>query len=217
MRQSASSACFWSGPGFAEGIMASGHAYRTNRSNTWPHRPGSAERQITLANGEPSTHGAFQFPWRTGRQGATRLFSHALRACAQGARCRSTGPKHLAPASPGAPRPGSRRRLERRRSRPVRPSAGVARPGRRRHQAGASPLNLPCAMKRERGPEAVGFREARSRRRLQAPCRNPDPAAVRRSPWNKGRSRRAGAPAAARRRGHGAVGRDPVRRVRAGS
>ncbi len=26
--------------------MASGHAYRTNRSNTWPHRPGSAERQI---------------------------------------------------------------------------------------------------------------------------------------------------------------------------
>ena len=46
MRQSASSACFWSGPGFAEGIMASGHAYRTNRSNTWPHRPGSAERQI---------------------------------------------------------------------------------------------------------------------------------------------------------------------------
>ena len=46
MRQSASSACFWSGPIFAEGIMASGHAYRTNRSNTWPHRPGSAEHQI---------------------------------------------------------------------------------------------------------------------------------------------------------------------------
>lgn len=27
-------------------VMASGHAYRTNRSNTWPHRPGSAEHQI---------------------------------------------------------------------------------------------------------------------------------------------------------------------------
>ncbi len=55
LRQSASSACFWSGPVFAEGIMARGHAHRINRSNTWPHRPGSAERQITLANGEPST------------------------------------------------------------------------------------------------------------------------------------------------------------------
>ncbi|MGA0565496.1 transposase [Ancylobacter sp. VNQ12] len=43
---------------FAEGIMASGHAYRTSRSNTWSHRPGSAEPPITLARGEPSTHGA---------------------------------------------------------------------------------------------------------------------------------------------------------------
>ena len=33
------SACFWSGPGSAKGIMASGHARRTNRSNTWPHQP----------------------------------------------------------------------------------------------------------------------------------------------------------------------------------
>ena len=38
--------------------MAIGHAYRTNRSNTRPHRPDLAERHFTLANGEPSTHGA---------------------------------------------------------------------------------------------------------------------------------------------------------------
>ena len=43
MRQCASSACFWSGPILAEGIMASGHAHRTNRSNTWPHRPTGSE------------------------------------------------------------------------------------------------------------------------------------------------------------------------------
>lgn len=51
MRHSASSACFWSGSTFAEGIMASGHAYRANRSNTWPLRPGSAERQINPCQG----------------------------------------------------------------------------------------------------------------------------------------------------------------------
>ena len=37
--------------------MASGHVRRTNRSNTWPHRPALQNVQITLANGEPSTHG----------------------------------------------------------------------------------------------------------------------------------------------------------------
>jgi transposase len=37
--QSASSAWSCPGPVLAEGIMASGHARRTNRSNTWPHRP----------------------------------------------------------------------------------------------------------------------------------------------------------------------------------
>lgn len=67
MRQSASSACFWSGPIFAEGIMASGHAYRTNRSNTWPRRPDLAERHFTLANGEPSTHGAYPASETSGR------------------------------------------------------------------------------------------------------------------------------------------------------
>jgi len=30
LRQGTSSACFWSGPVFSEGIMASGHGYRTN-------------------------------------------------------------------------------------------------------------------------------------------------------------------------------------------
>ena len=39
LRQGASSACFSSGPVFAEGVMASGHGHRTNRSNSdWPHR-----------------------------------------------------------------------------------------------------------------------------------------------------------------------------------
>ena len=31
---------------------------RTNRSNTWPHRPSLQKLQKSLANGEPSTHGA---------------------------------------------------------------------------------------------------------------------------------------------------------------
>ena len=52
------SACFWSGPVSAKGIMASGHARRTNRSNTWPHRPRAHRIKKSLANGEPSTHGA---------------------------------------------------------------------------------------------------------------------------------------------------------------
>jgi hypothetical protein len=37
--------------------MASGHAHRTNRSNTWPHRPALHQRPNILANGAPSTHG----------------------------------------------------------------------------------------------------------------------------------------------------------------
>jgi hypothetical protein len=36
----------WSGSSFAEGNITSDHAYRTNRLHTWPHQPGSAERQI---------------------------------------------------------------------------------------------------------------------------------------------------------------------------
>jgi hypothetical protein len=35
--------------------MASGHANRTNRPNTWPHRP-TCDVKV-LANSEPSTHG----------------------------------------------------------------------------------------------------------------------------------------------------------------
>jgi hypothetical protein len=55
LRQSASSACFWSGPVLAEGIMASGHVRRTNRSNTWPHRPAQAEvHQKPLPTGSRS-------------------------------------------------------------------------------------------------------------------------------------------------------------------
>ena len=36
--------------------MASGHVNRTNRPNTWLHRPGRAVKNL-LANSEPSTHG----------------------------------------------------------------------------------------------------------------------------------------------------------------
>ena len=36
--------------------MASGHVNRTNRPNTWLHRPATRVK-IFLANSEPSTHG----------------------------------------------------------------------------------------------------------------------------------------------------------------
>ena len=36
--------------------MASGHANRANRPNTWLHRP-ARNVKISLANPEPSTHG----------------------------------------------------------------------------------------------------------------------------------------------------------------
>src|SRR4051812_47863437 len=38
------------------GIMASGHVNRTNRPNTWLHRPG-LRREDSPTNPEPSTHG----------------------------------------------------------------------------------------------------------------------------------------------------------------
>ena len=37
--------------------MASGHVNRTNRPNTWLHRPVTADVKKLLANPEPSTHG----------------------------------------------------------------------------------------------------------------------------------------------------------------
>ncbi len=39
--------------------MASGHVNRIQRPNTWLHRP-SLQREISLANAEPSTHGTFR-------------------------------------------------------------------------------------------------------------------------------------------------------------
>jgi hypothetical protein len=39
LRQSASERVLLVGTGSAKGIMASGHARRTDRSNTWPHQP----------------------------------------------------------------------------------------------------------------------------------------------------------------------------------
>jgi hypothetical protein len=36
--------------------MASGHVSRTQRPNTWLHRP-TCDVKISLANSEPSTHG----------------------------------------------------------------------------------------------------------------------------------------------------------------
>ena len=40
----------------AEGIMASGHANRIKRPNTWLHRPMLQNVKKALANPEPSTH-----------------------------------------------------------------------------------------------------------------------------------------------------------------
>jgi hypothetical protein len=37
--------------------MASGHANRANRPNTWLHRTRPCDVKILLANPEPSTHG----------------------------------------------------------------------------------------------------------------------------------------------------------------
>jgi hypothetical protein len=43
--------------------MASGHVNRTQRPNTWLHRPQACDVKILLANSEPSTHGpSRQFP-----------------------------------------------------------------------------------------------------------------------------------------------------------
>jgi hypothetical protein len=60
LRHSASSACFWSGPVSAEGIMASGRCVPHQQA---AHMAAPTEEQSikkTLANGEPSTHGAKQ-------------------------------------------------------------------------------------------------------------------------------------------------------------
>src|SRR5215475_12798569 len=42
--------------------MASGHVNRTNRPNTWLHRPPAARVKKVLANPEPSTHGPKRVP-----------------------------------------------------------------------------------------------------------------------------------------------------------
>jgi hypothetical protein len=39
--------------------MASGHVNRTDRPNTWQHRPTCGVKKV-LANPEPSTHGTFE-------------------------------------------------------------------------------------------------------------------------------------------------------------
>jgi len=60
LRHSASSACFWSGPVSAEGIMASGLCVPHQQA---AHMAAPTEEQSikkALANGEPSTHGANQ-------------------------------------------------------------------------------------------------------------------------------------------------------------
>ena len=43
--------------------MASGHVNRTERPNTWLHRPMLQNVKKALANTEPSTHGTFR-TWR---------------------------------------------------------------------------------------------------------------------------------------------------------
>ena len=44
--------------------MASGHVNRTERPNTWLHRPMLQNVKKALANTEPSTHGTFR-TWRS--------------------------------------------------------------------------------------------------------------------------------------------------------
>jgi len=48
--------------------MASGHANRAHRPNTWLHRP-ATRREIFLANPEPSTHGTKLPVWEVGYRG----------------------------------------------------------------------------------------------------------------------------------------------------
>jgi hypothetical protein len=55
--------------------MASGHVNRTNRPNTWLHRP-SLRVTIPLANPEPSTHGTFA---TSQERGSTSAFGGAKR------------------------------------------------------------------------------------------------------------------------------------------
>ena len=50
--------------------MASGHANRANRPNTWLHRP-TCDVKIPLANSEPSTHGTKLPSRRDDRTSAT--------------------------------------------------------------------------------------------------------------------------------------------------
>ena len=65
--------------------MASGHANRANRPNTWLHRPTPANVKILLANSEPSTHGtqqpradcAFRSAFRRGLRGKVGAVSES--------------------------------------------------------------------------------------------------------------------------------------------
>jgi hypothetical protein len=50
--------------------MASGHANRANRPNTWLHRP-TCDVKIPLANSEPSTHGTKRTSDEASRTSAT--------------------------------------------------------------------------------------------------------------------------------------------------
>ena len=58
MRHRALSPCFWSGPGFAEGIMASGPCAAPTGRRHGRTDQRSQNSQVNLANGEPSRHGA---------------------------------------------------------------------------------------------------------------------------------------------------------------
>ena len=51
--------------------MASGHVNRTERPNTWLHRPMLQTVKKALANSEPSTHGtSFHASYRSGWSGS---------------------------------------------------------------------------------------------------------------------------------------------------
>jgi len=60
--------------------MASGHASRINRPNTWLLRPDLRRTEKVLANAEPSTHGTGQpFSTRTGKNALNETVADCMK------------------------------------------------------------------------------------------------------------------------------------------
>jgi hypothetical protein len=63
--------------------MASGHANRAHRPNTWLHRP-ATRREILLANPEPSTHGTSLLSAMSARMSASVMLGGYAAPCFRG-------------------------------------------------------------------------------------------------------------------------------------